>query len=244
LASPSIFNGNAQPNIIVLMADDVSARELGCYGHRQHYTPILDGLARDGCKFRTCWATPLCRPTRAELFTGRYGFRTGWYHNQLRPQLSDPNFNLATSNLTFAQVLRNAGYATMACGKWQITGTVEEHAFDEHCLWEADRGSAGSGSSSLPQLAPRYWQPAIIENGTPLVTTPDDYGPEIFVDFLLDFMARHRDRPQLIYHSMPLAHVEWDTVQNAPVYSELPVLDAAGRWTGAKEPGSLRSSVQ
>jgi arylsulfatase A-like enzyme len=72
LASPSIFNGNAQPNIIVLMADDVSARELGCYGHRQHYTPILDGLARDGCKFRTCWATPLCRPTRAELFTGRY----------------------------------------------------------------------------------------------------------------------------------------------------------------------------
>src|SRR5262249_51753917 len=71
------------PHFIVIMADDLSASELGCYGHKTHYTPVLDHLAQTGVQFRTCWATPLCRASRAELLTGRYGFRTGWYDNLL-----------------------------------------------------------------------------------------------------------------------------------------------------------------
>jgi arylsulfatase A len=69
--------GSQHPNIIGMMADDVSAREFGCYGHRTHRTPVLDGLAKIGVQFQTAWATPICSPTRAEIMTGRCGFRTG-----------------------------------------------------------------------------------------------------------------------------------------------------------------------
>ncbi|MCP4246608.1 MAG: sulfatase-like hydrolase/transferase, partial [bacterium] len=68
------------PNFVVIMADDLGAGELGCYGNTQNRTPRLDRLAHTGFRFRTCWATPLCSPTRVEILTGRYGFRTGWYN--------------------------------------------------------------------------------------------------------------------------------------------------------------------
>src|SRR5512139_3724283 len=67
-------------NVIVILADDLGARDLGCYGHRQHRTPHLDALAREGVRFETCYATPLCSPSRVELLSGRYAFRTGWYN--------------------------------------------------------------------------------------------------------------------------------------------------------------------
>ena len=78
LAAASLLRSSSaraarQPNLIILMADDLSARELGCYGNLDHATPHLDALARDGVKVETCWATPICRPTRAEILTGRYG---------------------------------------------------------------------------------------------------------------------------------------------------------------------------
>jgi arylsulfatase A len=132
----SAHRGRERPNLILLMADDLSARELSCYGNRDHATPNLDALARSGVRVETCWATPLCSPTRAELMTGRYGFRTGWYHNGMKPAAESPQAHLAQSNLTFAQLLKAAGYATAICGKWQLNGTVAEHAFDESCLWE------------------------------------------------------------------------------------------------------------
>ena len=57
----------AQPNFIVIMADDLGAKELGCYGHPSHRTPHLDRLAEQGMRFRTCFSTPLCSPTRVMI---------------------------------------------------------------------------------------------------------------------------------------------------------------------------------
>src|SRR5215203_2277289 len=67
-------------NFVVILADDLGAGELGCYGNTTHRTPNLDRLAREGTRFKTCWATPLCTPTRVMLMTGQYGFRTGYYN--------------------------------------------------------------------------------------------------------------------------------------------------------------------
>jgi arylsulfatase A len=75
LAAPA---SSRPPNFIVILADDLGAKELGCYGSTRHQTPNLDRMAAEGLRFETFFATPLCTPTRVQLMTGQYGFRTGY----------------------------------------------------------------------------------------------------------------------------------------------------------------------
>ena len=243
-----------RPNVILIMADDLSAREIGCYGHASHKTPALDEMARTGVMFETCWATPICSPSRAMIMTGRYGFRTGWFHNEMKPAPNKPGGHLGKANTTFAAALRRAGYATAICGKWQLRGTMAEHGFDEHCMWAAmgyegfDGPVEGDKSKGQPGAlagrAARYWHPAIVRNGKPLPTTDADYGPDLFVDFLLDFAGRHKDGPFLVYYPMCLPHRSWDFEAGRSGYLPTPALDANGRKTGRKVAGSLKSNVE
>ena len=66
--------GDGKPpyTFVVILADDPSVGELGCYGHPSHKTPNLDRLAKEGMRFKTAWSTPLCTPTRVMLLTGKY----------------------------------------------------------------------------------------------------------------------------------------------------------------------------
>ena len=111
-----------RPNLVVIMADDLGAKELGCYGHAKHRTPTLDGLARTGVQFKTCYTAPICHPTRFEIMTGQYGCHNKVFQFAGRP--GGPKHTDAaeqiTSHLTFAQVLKRGGYATVMAGKWQL----------------------------------------------------------------------------------------------------------------------------
>src|SRR5215203_4753952 len=79
--SCGVFAQTTRPvNVIVILADDLGAGELGCYGNTSNKTPNLDRLASEGTRFNTCWATPLCTPTRVMLMTGQYATRTGYYN--------------------------------------------------------------------------------------------------------------------------------------------------------------------
>ena len=206
------------PNLIVIMADDLGAKELSCYGNQEHHTPNLDGLARTGARFKTCYATPLCHPTRFEIMTGQYG-----HHNQIYqfpgrrggPVAGSPEDDIAR-HLTFAQVLKKRGYATVHAGKWQLTGEVptliNECGFDEYCMWAYKHNlppgvkHTGGWEGKRGGKASRYWHPSIVKNGTYLPTQPDDYGPDIFTNFVIDFIKRHRDKPFFVYYPMCLTH--------------------------------------
>ena len=59
-----------RPNFLIIMVDDLSPEQFGCYGNEANRTPNLDALAAGGVKFNTAWATPMCSPTRALLVTG------------------------------------------------------------------------------------------------------------------------------------------------------------------------------
>jgi arylsulfatase A len=206
------------PNLIVLMADDLGACELSCYGHPTHRTPHLDRLARTGVQFDTCYSTPICHPTRFEIMTGQYGHHNGVYHFPGRrggPKSGSPEDNIA-GHLTFAQVLKHRGYATAQSGKWQLTGEhpklIYECGFDEYCMWAYKHNlppgveHTGGWEGAKGGKTARYWHPSIVTNGKYRPTGPDDYGPDVFTDFVIDFARRHRNQPFFIYYPMCLTH--------------------------------------
>src|SRR5688572_872804 len=109
------------PNIILIIADDLGWGDLGCYGNQSIKTPNLDRLAAEGVRFTQGYAgSTVCLPSRAVLMTGLH---TG--HNPQRTNGSPP---LAAGQVTVAEVLKGAGYATGLLGKWALTSNVNEGA--------------------------------------------------------------------------------------------------------------------
>ena len=124
-----------QPNVIVLLADDLGSKDLGCYGGPVK-TPVLDGLAAKGVRFTDFHAgAAVCSPSRATLLTGRQNLRTGIY-GVLQDHMHD--MHLLEREVTIAEVLKKAGYGTAHFGKWHIGMTsgkrkkpsLQDHGFD------------------------------------------------------------------------------------------------------------------
>src|SRR5688500_7036597 len=205
-------------NVVVILADDLGAKELPCYGNTQHKTPNLDRLASEGTRFNTCWATPLCTPTRVMLMTGQHGFRTGYYNLIGRSHVPLPGTALYDigAKTTFADVLKTKGYATALAGKWQLTGElptlVRDTGFDEYLIWAYKEylppgvKHTGAWQNEKRGTTSRYWNPSLIRNGTYAPTKPTDYGPDLFCEFLIDFANRNRDKPFALYWPMVLTH--------------------------------------
>ncbi len=243
LAAPGFGQARRRPNIILVMADDFSARELACYGHPEHRTPNLDRLAATGMQFRTCWATPICSPSRAAMMTGRYAFRTKWFHNDLKT--SDP---LSKEHLTIGQVMKSAGYATAITGKWQLPGRCEDHGFDEHFMWDETSkeftGLVEKEDSPVPGRTARYWNPCMVRNGKLIPTTGKDYGPDLSLGFIDEFATRHRNRPFFVYYPMVLTHGSWDFDLDRMGFLATPRLDASGRRVEGKSEHTFRANVE
>ena len=105
------------PNILVLLADDLGYSDLSCYGSRSTQTPQLDQLAASGMRFTDFYApAPNCSPSRAGLLTGRSPSRTGMYSYI---PANGPHY-LPRSEITIAELLRDAGYNTAHMGKWHL----------------------------------------------------------------------------------------------------------------------------
>ena len=109
----------ARPNFILIMADDLGYGDLGCYGHETIKTPNLDRLAKEGLRFTEFHSNgAVCSPTRAALLTGRYQQRAG-----VQGVITAANHRktgMALSEQTFAETLKEQGYATGMFGKWHL----------------------------------------------------------------------------------------------------------------------------
>lgn len=176
------------PNIILILADDMGKECLGTYGST-YPTPVLDQLAREGLKFNYGFSQPLCTPSRVQLMTGRYNYKN----------YSEFGF-LNQNEKTFAHLAREAGYATAIAGKWQLgpnAGLPNHFGFDRYCLWQLTQPR---------KRGERYAKPLIEQDGNTLKTTDDDYGPDVFVNYLLNFIEANKDRKFLAYYPMALVH--------------------------------------
>lgn len=137
----------AKPNIILILADDVGLGDVHCTGG-PFKTPHLDTLAAGGTRFTTCYSTPLCGPSRCQLLTGRYPFRTGLIGNQSANALA------AHTEIMVPTMLKKAGYVTASAGKWgQMPYGPGEWGFDEYLGFKGSGNTPPRSSSSISKTA-------------------------------------------------------------------------------------------
>jgi len=109
----------SQPNILLIMADDLGYGDLGCYGG-EIATPNIDLLAKQGLRLTQCYNNGICAPSRASLLTGRYPHQTGigFFNIDLKEKGYEGYLN--KESLTFGEVFQQGGYQTYLSGKWHI----------------------------------------------------------------------------------------------------------------------------
>ncbi len=199
-----------KPNIVFFLVDDLGQRDLGCYGSTFYETPNVDRLARQGAKLTNGYAAcPVCSPTRASIMTGKYPQRTGvtdyigapqppqWKRNTvLLP--AEYSERLALDEVTLAEALKTAGYATFFAGKWHLG---PEGYFPENQGFDINKGGIERGG---PYGGKRYFSPY----GNPrLEDGPDgEHLPDRLATETARFIEANRQGPFLAYLSFYSVH--------------------------------------
>ena len=193
-------------NVVLIMADDSAADNYGCYGSKFFKTPRLDALAAGGAKFNHCYSEPVCTSSRVKIMTGRDGIRNYVAFG-----------TLDRDEITFGTMMKKAGYATAVAGKWQLHGgqrgsLAPDCGFDTYCLWNYPGGER-----------PRYWKPSIVRDGKLLESGEKQYGPDVFTDFIIEFIGKNKDRPFFAYYPMVLVHSPFPkTPDSKPTEEKIP----------------------
>jgi arylsulfatase A len=208
------------PNIVVILADDLGAVDLGCYGADLCETPRLDALARESLLFRQAYASaPVCSPTRAALMTGKHPARLGitiWAEGSLggpqnrRLLQGESRHDLPHEEVTLAERLHDAGYVTGLVGKWHLGGAdyaPETQGFDVNVggtRWGAPQSFfwpyKGSG---------RFGQEFRYVPGLP-AGKEGDYLTDKLTDAAIAFIDSAAERPFFLYlaHHAPHTPIE------------------------------------
>ena len=206
-----------QPNLVLILADDLGLGDVGVYGSELVDTPNIDALARSGVRFSQAYVShPVCSPSRAGLITGRYQQRHGWEFNPARRDLHQ---GMDVSQQTLADALKKQGYATGLVGKWHLGQAGNFHplsrGFDEYY------GVLGGGSQYVEESGAEV---AYALNGEPgsrsdynafyrgrEKITETQYLTDAFTREALSFIDRHAESPFFLYLSHIAPHTPLQT---------------------------------
>jgi arylsulfatase A len=214
------------PNIVFILADDLGYGDLGCYGQEKIRTPRIDRLAAEGMRLTRHYAgNAVCAPSRCVLLTGRHPGHATIRNNQATPpEGQEP---IPPEEVTLAEVLHEAGYATGAFGKWGLGGPgstgdplrqgfdrfygyncqAHAHSYYPSYLWDDDTHVALDNDPPVPGhagLAPGA-DPADPRNYAAFQGR--DYAPDRILTAAVDFVRRHRERPFLVYYPSTIPHL-------------------------------------
>jgi len=201
----------AKPNVLFILADDVGRDAIGVYGGESYSTPVIDELARTGKQFEHAYSMAVCHPSRICLLSGQYPAR-----------LKNPAWGAFPEEAearALGSIMKSAGYATAVAGKWQMCLMKDDLdqpgrlGFDEWALFGWHEG-------------PRFRSPMIYHNGEVMKGTEGKYGPDLYVDFLIEFIQRQQKaaKPFFAYYPMALAHDVTDDIgEPVPFFAD-------GRW--------------
>jgi arylsulfatase A-like enzyme len=175
-----------RPNFVIVFTDDQGYGDLSCYGSATIRTPRIDQLADEGTRFTSFYAQVVCGPSRSALLTGRYPVRSG-------------GWSMPASEVTMAELLQKAGYATGCIGKWDVSNRkaiVERmpnaKGFDYY--W----GTLGANDSARVVFHHDNEEAGRSEDMASLT--------RIYTDKGIEFLKANREKPFLLYVAHTMVH--------------------------------------
>ena len=190
------------PNFVIIVADDLGVGDLGCYGGAKAKTPALDRIASEGVRLTEFYTpAPTCSPARAALLTGRHPLRTGVTRVFVPKEVQ----GLPAAELTLAEHLRDAGYATACIGKWHLGGRKQHrpqnHGFEDFfgVLY----------SNNMVWLERLQWPRFELFDSDQVIESPADTSllTRRYTQRALEFVERHADQPFLLYLAYTMPHL-------------------------------------
>jgi arylsulfatase A-like enzyme len=201
----------AQPNILLIYVDDLGFGDLGSYGHPVLQTPNIDSLANQGLRLTSAYApSALCSPSRAGLLTGRNPYRTGiksWI-----PE--DSGVYLRDAEITLAEVLSDAGYATAHIGKWHLNSDLGSKTEPQ----PTDQGFDYYYGHNAFQL-PHNHNPTNVFRNKDALPMQEGYTADLYASEAIEWLTERDDeKPFFLYLSMAEPHTSF---ANPPEYNKL-----------------------
>jgi arylsulfatase A-like enzyme len=203
-----------RPNIVFILADDLGYGDLGCYGQKQIATPRLDRMAAEGLRFTQFYAgSTVCAPSRSVLMTGLH---TG--HTRVRGNAAKSNPRaqmLRDEDLTVAEILKQAGYATGLVGKWGLglagdEGVPNRQGFDYFFGFLSQTHAHNHYPDYLWRNDEKVPLPNVVtpvgDNEGGYAVKRVQYAGDLFADEAVQFVEKHRDGPFFLYYALTMPH--------------------------------------
>lgn len=197
-----------RPNIVVIFTDDQGYGDLACYGSETIRTPRIDRLAKEGTRFTSFCAQVVCGPSRSALLTGPYPVRSlGW--------------SMPASEITVAELLRDAGYATGGIGKWDVSNRAAI----------ADRMPNAQGFDYYGTLGANDNGRVIFHENNKQVGGTADMASltKLYTDKSIEFLKRNKDKPFFLYLAHTMVHS---------------VIDASAEFKGKSKGGLYGDTIE
>lgn len=210
LAGVAIFACSARaaapPNVVLILCDNLGYGDLGCYGSRLHRTPNVDRLAAEGMRLTDFYVSSgVCTPSRASIMTGCYAQRVDMHVSDRGAVVLQPVAakGLNPKEITLAEVLKSAGYATALVGKWHLGDQPRflptEQGFDEYLGIPYSDDMVARPGQNWPELP--------LMRGREVIEAPVDRDllTRRYTEESVRFITAHRDRPffLMLSHAMP-----------------------------------------
>ncbi len=217
-----VAHSQEKPNFVFINIDDLGYADIGPFGSKLNRTPQLDRMAKEGRKLTSFYAAPVCSPSRAALMTGCYAKRALPIPHVLFPA---DGIGLSPNEITVAEVLKSAGYATAIIGKWHLglasPNLPNERGFD---FFHGFLGDMMDSYTTHLRHGTNYMR----RNAE--VIEPNGHATDLFTDWAVAYLreqAKAKDQPFFLYlaYNAPHFPIEPPAEWLARVKARAPQLD-------------------
>jgi arylsulfatase A-like enzyme len=193
----------AQPNVIIFFTDDQETLDTRAYGSKDLYTSNMDRLAKEGVRFTQTYAHAVCCPSRTMLLTGRFPQRSGivsWTHSNRNGK---EFVNLPKSEITIAEILKGAGYATGLFGKWHLGAKIGHSPLDQG--FDEFYGHLGGFIDNYNHYSLKGGFHDLYDQEEEIFEK-EKYFPDLMTRKAIDFITRNKEKPFFLYVAFNLPH--------------------------------------